>query len=203
MTTANDNQPTGQDKEIASPNDVNARRRLLLKGLGKGSVAGLATALPLKTLASTSVFTHPNAPGPQIRCGISGMTSGIHSRDTTTSVCQGYSPGWWGQQDNASPGKPRRTWPCNYAEAYDVKFPRPPLPLLNGQKPSLFQVVKDYPNTDTRHWICAYLNGLSRGPDGTFPYSGQEVLSFYNGTGPYTTAAALAFFKTYMETHTG
>ena len=196
--------PTEQGEAIAIQSDPLARRRMLLKGLGKGA-AVLAAAVPLKTLATqSSTCTHPGNNGaPVIRCGISGMQSGIGSRQTYT-VCEGYSPGWWGQVLNDSnPRTPKRAWPTDYNEKCNVKFPKEGL-NKNGVIPTLYQVMDDpsYANTDTRHWICAWLNALSGGPKGNFPYTGAEVLAFYNGTGPYTSAAALTFFKTYMETHT-
>lgn len=183
------------------------KRRELLLGAAKGSGVLLVAATPIRTLASQSICTHPDAKAPQIRCGISGMASGIGSRETYTT-CEGYSPGWWGQIDNQT-GKPKH-WPstCDYQEKYDVKFPKERLRLSAGPKPTLFEVMKgtgpdNFSNTDTFHWICAYLNALSGGPTGTFPYTGDEVLQFYNGTGRYSYDDALKFFKTYMETHTG
>jgi len=70
-----------------------------VKAVGKGSVV-LGAVVPLQvfaTLPPGSVFTY-NGSGTatQIRCGVSGMTSGLHSRDTTTTTqCMGYSPGWY------------------------------------------------------------------------------------------------------------
>lgn len=192
--------PTEHGEAIAIQSDPLARRRMLLKGLGKGA-AVLAAAVPLKTLATqSSTCTHPGNNGaPVIRCGISGMQSGIGSRQTYT-VCEGYSPGWWKQTDDGV--TPRRTWP-----SYNGS-PTPNLIVKNiftksTETATLFQKMKNGPNDDTWHWICAWLNALSGGPKGNFPYTGSEVLAFYNGTGPYTAAAALTFFKTYMETHTG
>lgn len=77
-----------------------SRRRLLLSGCSKGALV-LAASTPLKTLASTSVFTNPGKDGAAvIRCGISGMQSGVHSRDVVETVCGGYSPGKYKKREN-------------------------------------------------------------------------------------------------------
>ncbi len=54
-----------------------------------------------------------------------------------------------------------------------------------------------FSNTDEIHWICAWLNALSHSFN--FPYTGQQVIDFYNDLSRYD--AALDFFKTYMEQH--
>lgn len=172
-----------------------ARRSLLLKGLGRGSVV-LAATVPLQTLAGQSLLTE----GGKHQCSVSGMQSGVHSATpTNTPTCGGYSPGWWGKSDDGI--KPARAWPLlpnswTYNTKCSVVFSKQ---VLSGN-PSLFQVIKPgggYSNTDEFHWICAWLNALSHSFN--FPYTGQEVIDFYNST---SSADALAFFKTYMETHT-
>lgn len=196
-------------KEVMSLSAID-RRRALLRGVGKGA-AVLGATVPLKALAtlpSGSVFTY-NGTGTatQIRCGISGMTSGVHSRDITTTQCMGYSPGWWGQENNQSPGVPRRTWPVPYNVPYTDKFPTEVLATINGRVPTLFEVMNlpTYSNSTTRHWIGAYLNAMGGAPSSwNFPYSGQRILNFYNGTDPtYTNAQAYSFLTTYMEKHSG
>ena len=90
--------PDGQGRSIAQEPmsaEATARRLVLLKGLGRGA-AVLAASVPIQTLATQSVLT----PGGQHQCTVSGMHSGVHSTTTTTLVCGGYSPGWWGQSDD-------------------------------------------------------------------------------------------------------
>ena len=92
----------GEDREHAGRSEGETmsasaltRRHALLKGLGKGA-AVIGVGVPLQTLASQSVFTNPGKGGaPVIRCGISGMTSGVHSRGTATSVCTGYQSSYY------------------------------------------------------------------------------------------------------------
>ena len=201
------NTPNSQSSGQGTSNSVRftalQRRRMLLKGIGKGS-AVIAAAVPIKTLAGQNLLTFDG----KHQCSISGMQSGVHSAvPANTPVCGGYSPGWWGQADGDKSGdgdslKPRRTWPAlpngwTYNTPCQKVFTRRSLP----GNPSLFQVMHPptYANTDEFHWICAWLNALSHSFN--FPYSGQQVMDLYNS--PTESHNALTFFKTYMETHTG
>ena len=183
-----------------------ARRRALFKGLGKGS-AVLAASVPIQTLASQTLLTA----GGQHQCSVSGMHSGVHSAVTNVAYCGGYSPGWWGQS-KLQDGKlcPKRTWPTlpnswTYETKCKTVFTRSTLRNTDGSRPTLFEIVcpKDgqdskFSNTDEFHWVCAWLNALSNSFN--FPYTGQQVIDFYNNPAMY--ADALLFFKTYMEQHT-
>ena len=181
-----------------------ARRHMLLKGIGKGSVV-LAATVPLQTLASQSVFTNPGKNGaPVIRCGISGMMSGAHSRDTVTTVCSGYSPGYYQKPEHWPPG-------LNPNALVTVVFPSCTL-MVNAagtsigtaRVPTLLEVMNLTPRVDEFHWIAAWLNAMGGAPSSwNYPYSGADVQAFYAGTGPggYTKEQALDFFKTYMEIH--
>lgn len=184
-----------------------ARRRALFKGLGKGG-AVLAASVPIQTLAGQTLLTA----GGQHQCSVSGMHSGVHSAVTNVAYCGGYSPGWWGQSQILN-GKlcPKRTWPTlpnswTYQTKCKVVFTRSTLKVSGTSvSPTLFEVMcpTDSPNTqfsdtDEFHWICAWLNALSNSFN--FPYTGQQVIDFYNNPAMY--ADALLFFKTYMEQHT-
>jgi len=190
--------PKTDGKGVALSATALARRTMLLKGLGKGS-AVLAATVPLQTLAGQSLLTFDG----KHQCSVSGMQSGVHSATpTNTSVCGGYSPGWWGQTTTTSDGAivPRRTWPIDYKIKCNTIFTRCTLLNANGTIPSLFQIMSDsrFASSDERHWVSAYLNALQH--NFNFPYTGQQVIDFYNSPSSY--ADALAFFKTYMETHT-
>ena len=173
-----------------------ARRRMLLKGVGKGS-AVLAATVPLQTLAGQSLLTFDG----KHQCSVSGMHSSVHSATpTNTPICGGYSPGWWGQSDNGT--TPKRTWPLlPSAWTYNTKCSTVFTRVTLSGNPTLFQVMNNpiYASTDERHWICAWLNALSH--SWSFPYTGQEVRDFYNSSATGVYADALDFFKTYMETH--
>lgn len=189
--------------QALSPQAV-ARRHLLLKGLGRGS-AVLAATVPIQTLAGQSLLTFDG----KHQCSISGMQSGVHSATpTNTPTCGGYSPGWWGQTTTNSKGQlvPRRPWPISNPNAPCVNtFGACKLRNPDGSQASLFDVMSPkaggkFSNTDEFHWICAWLNALSHSFN--FPYSGDDVLKFYNaGSGSTVYQNALTFFKTYMENH--
>jgi len=197
----------GEDREHAGRSEGETmsasaltRRHALLKGLGKGA-AVIGVGVPLQTLASQSVFTNPGKGGaPVIRCGISGMTSGVHSRDTVTSVCSGYSPGRYKNRENW----PRNTNPDALCSALFRRC-RLTMPATSGygQRPAtLLEVMNNYSSSDEFHWITAWLNAMGGAPRSwNFPYTGQQVVNLYNGTGPYPAGRALDFFKTYMEKH--
>lgn len=201
MSTEN-TESAGQGKAEALSAAALARRRILLKGVGKGT-AVLAASVPIQTLAGQSLLTFDG----KHQCSVSGMHSGVHSATpSNTPVCGGYSPGRYGQ--SYKDGAPKH-WPAgvNYNALVTSVFKDSRLTNDDGSVPTLFQVMspKDktgmFANTDEFHWITAWLNALSHSFN--FPYSGDEVLAFYNqGTGSTAYADALEFFKTYMETHT-
>lgn len=200
-----------------------ARRHMLLKGLGKGS-AVLAATVPLQTLASQSVFTY-NGTGTatQIRCGVSGMTSGVHSRDVTTTQCIGYSPGYYKTHDwPAGVNKTAlittvcsksnlKTYVCKVivrGSGQDtVQYVRSRERAKEGQctveVSTLFDVIDFHENSDEFHWVCAWLNGSGGAPaNWNFPYTGAEVIAFYENNASYPLGKSpLDFFKTYMEKH--
>lgn len=190
MSTENTKQV---NSEALSPAAI-ARRHALLKGLSRGSVI-LAVAAPIQTLASDTLLTEDK----NHVCSISGMQSMVHSAAPGCQVCGGYSPGWWKQKNGS---QPRRIWPTlpggwTYNTPCKNVFSQCGFPATT----TLFKALWDYPNSDEYHWICAWLNALSHSFN--FPYSGAQVLGFYNaGKGTATYKNALAFFKTYMETHT-
>jgi hypothetical protein len=185
---------TEPSKQAMAPAAI-ARRHMLLKGLSKGT-AVLAATVPLQTLASGSVFTSGKS-APVVRCSISGMTSGVSSRETTTTVCSGYSPGYYSKREHwplalQSQGVPE--WPC------DKLFNKCSLIQQSyrlGKPVTLLYVMQHTPRVEEFHWIAAWINAMGGGKN--FPYTGQQVVDFYKGIGPYPTADALKFFKTYME----
>ena len=194
---SSDTEPVHDSNQAASKdvlaNDRLARRRLLLSTVTGSAV--LLSASPIKALAQTCSTQ---------QCSISGMKSANHSfkPGECEEQCGGYSPGWWGQKENSG-GEivPRRTWPIPYNQLTNAIFTRSTIRTRSGDSPSLFEVMRNYANSDERHWICAYLNSMSPPPGYKFPYTSAQVLSFYFETGPYTASEALEFFKKYMETH--
>jgi hypothetical protein len=198
MSTEN-TESMGRDKAGTLSPEAVARRRVLLRGVGKGA-AVLAATVPLQTLAGQSLLTFDG----KHQCSVSGMHSGVHSATpTNTPTCGGYSPGWWGQVENGSnPRKPRRTWPTlPNSWTHNTKCSTVFTKQALSDNPTLFQVMDNpaYADTDERHWICAWLNALSY--SWNFPYTGQQVLDYYYSTIAGVSTDALAFFKAYMENH--
>lgn len=191
-TTEQGEAPAEAEAQALSSEAV-ARRHLLLKGLGRGS-AVLAASIPLKTLASTSVFTSSKA-GPVIQCSVSGMNSVAPSQKPTATVCTGYSPASY--QDGL-------IWPPNVNQTALITSVFPTCALrVNGVAPTLLYVMQNLPLTPEFHWLAAWLNAKNSARNGfNFPYTAPEVKKFYAGNGPggYTPAQALAFFTKYMET---
>jgi hypothetical protein len=189
------------DEPVLSSEAV-ARRHMLLKGLGKGS-AVLAASIPLKTLAATSVFTNPGANGaPVIRCGISGMNSGVHSRDTITNVCSGYSPGYYHQRQHWPSGLNPDALVTSVFPSCTLKVNQQGTALGTFRVPTLLEVMNLTPRVDEFHWIAAWVNAMGGAPSSwNFPYTGAQIQAFYAGTGPYSKAQALTFIKTYLEIH--
>ena len=199
QNTENPRAIPGNPAETLSATAI-ARRHALLKGVGKGS-AVLAATVSLQTLAGQSLLTFDG----KHQCSVSGQHSGVHSATPKGTLrCGGYSPGWWGQVEvNSNPKTPSRTWPTlpdslSYNSKCNLVFTKQT--LLND--PTLFQVMENplYASTDERHWICAWLNALSHSFN--FPYTGQQVLDYYNNTSAVVYQNALTFFKDFMETHT-
>ena len=168
---------------------VASRRRLLLRGIGKGS-ALLAAAVPIKTLASTPSVT---ANG-QI-CTVSGTQSAAHSKAKNLPTCGGLSPGYY-MKIQHWPNFPNTTYTVagktfNQNTEFNVVFG-------GGQAVAMLTIMNTTPNNnDEFHWIAALLNAIKAPTGYVFPYSASEVLALYAGS---QSAAALAFFKGFMET---
>ena len=180
-----------------------ARRQMLIKGLSKGS-AVLAASVPLQSLAQSTVLLTNN----NLRCSVSGMQSSVHSKiPEGATICGGYSPGWWGQVEiGSNPRSPRQVWaPGNPTAICTDTFNKTGVddPSEVFTNKTLFNVMdeQEFANTKTRHWIGAFLNGLQQ-PSNSFPYSGAEILIFYNleATDP-NRVAAYTLITTYLETH--
>lgn len=181
-----------------------ARRNMLLKSLGKGSVVVAAASIPLRSLATTGTITNVGKDGaPAVRCGISGMMSGVHSRETFTTVCSGYSPGKYKNIANWPNYRPNPNNAINVVDgiSFDKNTKFKAL-FGSGLDVGLLNIMDNYSNSDEFHWITALLNAVGGAPSSFyFPYTASQVRAFYMGSGQYTRAQALNFFKTYMEIH--
>ena len=182
--------------------DALARRRMLLKSLSKGSAVVAAASVPMHSLAAIGTLS-VTADGK--RCTMSGTMSGVHSKETTSAVCAGWSPGYYHKIEH---------WPnynatnnpsgLNSITGGSGTFDKDTLfSALFGSGPNqklLFIMTSVSLYQDEFHWIAALLNGSSGSPAINFPYSAASVIALYKDTNK--RADALKFFKDYMETHT-
>ena len=164
-----------------------ARRKMLLTSLGRGSAVVAAASLPLKALAAIPAVTLLNL-GPQVRCTISGMQSGVHSKETIRETCAGRKPSSYGPPTTAL----NTPWPGNL----DKGTPFSLVFTNSSETRTLIQIIQSDPTTDNAYWIAAFLNSLSSLPVSNFPYTPTEVQGLFN-TNP---GPALIFFKTYLST---
>lgn len=185
-------QTTAVNQGLAS--DAMARRRMLLKSLGKGSSVVAAAAIPMHSLATTRTLA---ITGNGLRCSISGTMSAVHSHETITNVCVGYSPGYYKMIEH---------WP-NYKSGNAINtvnskpFDKDTLFSTifgGGLATGLLSIMQNSSNSDEFHWIAALLNSLPGSPASNFPYTASQVVSLYKTN--YVNA--LKFFKDYMEIHT-
>ena len=166
-----------------------SRRRVLLRGIGKGS-ALLAATVPIKTLASTPSVTVNG----QI-CTASGTQSAAHSQATHLPTCGGLSPGYY-MMIAHWPNYPSTTYTVGIKTFdHNTKFNTV---FGGGKSVGMLTIMNTNPvNNDEFHWIAALLNGIKAPSGYVFPYSASEVLALYSGN---QSGAALTFFKGFMET---
>ena len=178
---------TGDEDGVAAQR-LASRRRLLLRGIGKGS-ALLAATVPIKTLASTPSVTRDG----QI-CTASGTQSAAHSQATNLPTCGGLSPGYYMKIEHWH-NYPSTTYTVGIRTFnQDTKFKDV---FGGGMSVAMLKIMNTQPvNNDEFHWIAALLNAIKAPSGYVFPYSATEVLALYSGT---QSAAALTFFKGFME----
>lgn len=181
--------------------DAMARRRMLLKSLGKGSSVIAAAAIPMHTLATTRSLSLTSTDGK--RCTISGTMSGVHSKETITAVCGGLSPGYYHKIEH---------WPnyisstgiaTNYTGSKTFTQNSTFTGVFGGSSSignmTLIAIMNNKQSSDEFHWIAALLNSLSASKAVNYPYSPTEVIGFFNSSSGTIYTNALNFFKIYME----
>ncbi len=162
-----------------------ARRRVLLKGLGKGSAA-LAVVVPIQTLAANTII------GGTKLCTVSGVQSSVGSHPLgTVTTCSGYSPTHFQTLANWPTTLTVDTINFTSASPFNTIF-------TGGISSSLNTVLTTLPASDETVWITALLNALLAKPGFNFPYTASQVRAFYTGGGT-GAVNALAFFKGYMQ----
>ena len=178
-----------------------ARRRALLKGIGKGA-AVLAATVPLQTLASQSVLTYDL----QHQCSISGMFSGVHSTTTTsdTPTCLGYKPSryatlsfWPGYNAGPPPHAVNTVDGITFDEDTSFATVFGGGSSGNSNAARLLTIVTSGSPEPEQVWVTALLNAIKNPANFNFPYTPSQVRAFYASS---QAADALSFFRSYMQT---
>jgi len=160
--------------------DATARRRVLLKGMGRGA-AVLTATVPIQTLAG------------QV-CPSSGTMSARVSQGTAPaeSCPSGFSAAHWSESNNSNPPTPMKKWPNGAAHSarYNSVF------LESHNNKTMFNIMKDPVDSDERHWICAWLNSYAVPK---FPYTPSKIIALSNPLYSMQYNDSLTFLKKYME----
>lgn len=180
--------------------DAVQRRRMLLKGLGKGS-AVVAMVAPIQTLAAIN-------PLPNRLCTVSGVQSNVGSGRTggTLATCEGFSityfntlSNWPNYQGNGNGNSGSSTFTVGgLSRTQNSSFSAV---FGSGSNTSLFQVItQNNASASEKIWVAAMLSavkksGITYGQLGYFPYTADEVVALFQSS---RKAEAELFFKNYL-----
>lgn len=194
-STSADSAPVRESSDMAG--DALARRRLLLKGLAKGSAVAAAVAPVQSLMAQTST---------ERLCTVSGVQSNVGSGRTggTTAKCQGNSisyfstlSNWPGYNSVSSPNGSFTNGSTSGLTAQATFF----AVFAGGSSGSLISIVTGSPASSEAIWVTALLNANKRTHDisvlGYFPYTPAEVVALYADNAK--RSAAEAFFSGYLQ----
>lgn len=199
-----DDKAASDEQRMASQTNL-ARRKAILKGLGKtAAVAGAAA--PLSSLAGARLrYVKNNA---NFHCSVSGAHSVLVSGSVQSiAQCSAAVPATYGPKDgtwNGADVTPAKWpgWPTDGTQARtlskDGLFRNPAatfLSIFGGGSSSLAgNILRNTPSSDEAHWLTALLNAQKyyNGGNGTWPHSPQQVLAHYGSTAAVT---ALALYK--------
>ena len=198
MTIEMNKPPSKQSPDSGAPTlEALARRRLLLSGLGKGSVVLAAAAVPMHSLANTPTRCKTDGQkGAPVWATCSGWHSAVGSRiPADTPVSQGNScthytdkTCWPGYDSN-----PQKDASCVNKKHKDI--------FGGTDTRTCYDIVKNYPTTDACHWVVAYLNAQTC-VSKNFPYDKNEIVAHYSNAGSSgypSRTDCVGFFKTHME----
>ncbi len=187
-------QDTAQAPETLTTSAL-ARRRALVKGLGKGGAA-LAVVAPIQS------FAVPRLTDNRI-CSLSGAMSAVNSHTANGTVCSGYMPTHYYKASKVPTIMDPINWPTS--------TPNWPAGQTDGTLTFSFifggtdgrLVIEIFGSTatadvDKKFWIAAFFNSmLFETAPLYFPYTPSQVQAQYNGT---QSAAYLQFYKDYLST---
>lgn len=153
-----------------------ARRRALVKGLGRGG-AVLAAVAPIQSFAVPKL-------NPEHACTLSGMMSGVASHSPTGGPgCQAWPPEHFYTPDIKAMGRMAQNWPAGVG-GNDASVTLTFSGIFGGAdtRPVLYILrLQDVVSGDDRKrvWITAYFNAWIS--DNNFPYTPAQVVSQFNG----------------------
>jgi hypothetical protein len=161
-----------------------ARRAMILRSLGKGSVVVAAAAVPMHTFAGQSTRCKTDNTNPTHAC-VSGMHSAVGSLANNWPTSKGYHCSWY---------KTKSNWP--YVEYCDYPFKS----IFGGSKTTkCYDIVKYTPTSVECRWVTAWLNAQKCQTTFNYPYTRDEVVTMYTNSSP-SRASCEEFFGNYMET---
>ncbi|MEO5793777.1 MAG: hypothetical protein ABIP34_01760 [Rhodoferax sp.] len=180
--------------------DAIARRRMLLKSLGKGSSVIAAAAIPMHTLAGTGTMSKTiNG----TRCTVSSMASGVHSKDPTAQTCSGCPPTSYNdctKWPSCTYDKPTKTYTVS---CQGIKF-KDSASFYSvfgcGSNTSIKTTMTTNTGSDEAAWITALFNAIVCTTGSTasgvknFPYTPAQVISLCKAK-----PSSLTFFKTNLQ----
>nr|WP_315187797.1 hypothetical protein [uncultured Albidiferax sp.] len=179
--------------------DAMARRRMLLKSLGKGSSVIAAAALPMHTLAGTGTLAIASNGK---RCTVSSMASGVHSKETVTETCSGRRPSNYGDPRNwPSVSKQGNVYTVSSAGITSFTNTSPFSTVFGGgASTTIGTIMSTAQNSDEAVWITALFNaiigmtGVTSSGVKNFPYTPAQVIALHT-----SKPTAVAFFRDYLQ----
>lgn len=170
-----------------------ARRRALVKGLGKGGAA-LAVVTPIQSYAIPKLNTG------QV-CSLSGLQSGVTSHTPGhASNCTGWPPSHFMSKGVAN------DWPAGidpltvtFNSVFGGTDNRLLLMVLRDASTDGTTTPPTQADIDKSYWIAAYFNAQI--PSNNWVYTATQVVSQYQlyNTNPTQAEAYLNFYKTYLS----
>lgn len=181
---------------VQAPEALNAaalaRRRALIKGLGKGGAA-LAVVAPIQSYAVPKLNTG------QV-CSLSGLQSGVASHNpATTATCAGWPPTYFHAKGGQAANWPSGIDPASatFSSVFGGSDNRLLLKVfLDGATDANPNGTPSQADVDKSYWIAAYFNAQIA--SNNWVYTKEQVVEQYNlpGTQP---EAYLNFYKTYLS----
>lgn len=191
-STPHDTTPAAPATQGAAGMGLSAlqRRRLLLRGVGKGGVV-LAAAVPLASFATVPLLKTTVVDGKAHLCTLSGVQSVLASSSVVTQECSGKSAEYWLDSN--------LTWPTFMARGQSVTRSSTFGSVFGGTGGNtvmtLEQLLGPGFSGEEKTWVRALLNSAQFFPM-SFPYDTAFVVTSYGDMN--LRATALEFFTRWV-----